>query len=421
MAESTFENFPVTELRRLVENEWARLHDDKQRMKARLRDEFPEWELQVHVLSVGLDIGASSTPSSGQLRQSMALEASRLSQLLVARYGLQEQAARWSVAAWGYALGRWSAQAVSSAITAGSANQWLAELDRQEQAGVIQAPPPRPTVGPTVYTEVDQTPTAGGQVQPVAPVAGQYGSAAATIADSVPAGSLADVATPTGERLHAEAAPNVVEPPSTAAGPPQRVPISHRSRRWIVPAGVGAALIVVAGAIAAIIISTSSAGAVKPVWAAAAGQVNSQPVVAQGFAFVGTGSSVKAFRIADGRLLWTKADPDGRPPFLTTGGGGLYAVNGNRIYRLNMHNGSIEWRFRTQGLRSDSLEPPAYGDGLVFTPANRNNRLYAVRATTGAYVTYIFSAARVLLFYEPTVGDGKVFMPQHFTSKPPGQ
>ena len=420
----TFADFPITDLRRLVETDWARLHDDKLRAKARLRDEFPEYELQVHVLSVGLEIGAASMPAADGGRQSLAIEAGRLAQLLVSRYGLQEQAARWSVAAWGYALGRWSVEAVSSALTAQSTDRWLSELDRQEQAGVTEGPQ---TVGTGPTVGVDRPSPRAPKVPPQngPPQAHPYASAALTQQESavhqtpIPAAAEAvQVAPAVAAGVAAQPVIPATPPVDMPVAPPPPKPSGHR--KLFTRIGIGFLVLLLAFIGLGILGELVGTG-VQPIWTASVGSPNSGVVTTGNMAFVGTGSNVKALLLSNGHVQWTQPDPDGQPPFVTAGPNALYVANGNRLYSMNPSNGAVGWRFKAHGMQSVSLAPPVYGSGLVMSPANANNRLYIVRSSDGAYVTYIYQSLLELLFYEPAVAGQTVLIPEHYTAGAGGQ
>ena len=114
----SFQTFPLQALRDLVQKDAGLAQRNKRQARALLKDEFPEYGLQVEVLSAGLETDVPTSLRTAAERRALTIEAGRLAQVLVSRYGFQEYMARWSIAAWAFALGYWDEQAVSSTLTA---------------------------------------------------------------------------------------------------------------------------------------------------------------------------------------------------------------------------------------------------------------------------------------------------------------
>jgi hypothetical protein len=156
----TFQAFPIDALRVLVETDADILRRNKRQARALLNDEFPGYGLQVEVLAAALETDVPSSLTSASERRTLAIESGRLAQNLVSRFGFQEYMARWSVAAWAFALGLGDEKAVSSTLTidqptaggetVGASGLSAGTIDRVEIAsppaaidgGVAPPPPP---------------------------------------------------------------------------------------------------------------------------------------------------------------------------------------------------------------------------------------------------------------------------------------
>ncbi len=119
----TFPTFPIHTLKELLQKDPELVRRNKRQARALLGDQFPEYALQVAVLSGGLEINVPDALKSAAERSALTIEAGRLAQALVSRYGYQEYIAHWAIAAWAFALGYWDEQHVSSTLMAQKAHE----------------------------------------------------------------------------------------------------------------------------------------------------------------------------------------------------------------------------------------------------------------------------------------------------------
>jgi hypothetical protein len=112
----TFQSFPIEELRLLVQRDPSFARRDKRRTRALLKDEFPEYALQVELLSAAVDLEIPLSLEAAERRNTLSIEAGRLAQTLVRRFAFQEYMARWAVAAWAFSLSYLDEDAVSSTL-----------------------------------------------------------------------------------------------------------------------------------------------------------------------------------------------------------------------------------------------------------------------------------------------------------------
>ena len=171
----TFQTFPIDGLKRLVGRDADILRRNKRQARALLKDEFPEYGLQVEVLAAALDMDVPSLLTSAAERHALSIESGRLAQILVSRYGFQEYMARWAVAVWAYALGLWDEKAVSTTLaadrpmsgaeTAGTSGAAAATID---QPGNTPGHVPTGNMGPPSppLSSSSQQRPAGGPTQP---------------------------------------------------------------------------------------------------------------------------------------------------------------------------------------------------------------------------------------------------------------
>jgi outer membrane protein assembly factor BamB len=411
--DSSFETFPVEDLKLLVEQGTGLLKVDRRRTRALLKDQFPEYQLQIHVLSTALDTDVPSALLSAAERRALPVEAGRLTQMLISRYGLQEYVARWAVAAWGFAVGIWPSKAVSDSLIVGGPAHWAVSAD---------SPGPAPTAGdwaPSAAVTVGQEdlPEGGTGGSPYPP--SHLQTDPATAAD-VPANGGGQPRNDPAAGHHVDAPvpipvvdsqvrdQHVEKSPKAETGS-----TSRRNLVWVLPVGLLALAVAAVGAVFAL---SSGSGGVHPIWTASVGTPNSAPVFADGSAILGTGTSIKAFRPSDGHVVWTTTDSDGKPPYLGTDGTDLFIANGLNLYSINGNDGSANWRakLQTDGLRSLTPAPPVVGGGLVFASANNHTRLYGVSATDGTYENYIYSPKGKSTYFQPAFSNGIVFIPEHY-------
>ena len=401
MIDSSFETFPIEDLKRLVEHGGGFLREDRRRTKALLKDEFPEHPLQIHVLSTALDTDVPSSLRSATHGHALVVEAGRLSDILMAQYGLQEYVARWAVAAWGFAVGIWPLQAVSSSLVVGGGEHWPPSLERAEEQprGAFDgwARSAAVTVGPeATHGTVTSEPS---------------GSTPEVRSDAESDAALATAAGGAAARAPAQTADNN-QAQQRSQPKAERKP--KRAIWWLLPAGVVLVAIAAGGAYAA---THMGGGGVRPIWTASAGAPNSSPVFASGLVVLGSGTSLNAYSVTDGIKAWSATDPDGRSPFLSSDGRTLYVANDRQMYSINGSDGSANWTatLKAKGLRSVSPTPPTIGSGLVFVAANNNTRVYGVSSSTGTYENYIYSPKGTSMYFQPAASQGLMLIPEHIS------
>ena len=416
MIDPSFQTFPVEDLKRLVQEKAGVTADDRRRTKALLKDEFPEHQLQIHVLSTALDTDVPATLSASAQRHALPVEAGRLTQMLIDRYGLQEYVARWAVAAWGFAMGLWPMAAVSSSLVIGGAAHWSAAAEVAQPAPVLDpadwAPSAAVTLGAEAPAESEHPGAPARPVREVAP-----GNA---VTDPQPANGVDAAGRKAGGgRQPAGGGVDLAPEPEarTPSQPPSStIPNRTASRRpWLVilPVGLVIIALIAAGAVYAL---TSVGSGVHPVWTQSIGIPTSPPVVAGGLGAVGTGSTINAFHPSNGTTAWSQTDPDGKSPFLSSDGNALYASNGQELYSVTGSDGSSIWResLHSNGVQSLTLAPPVVGSGLVFSSANSYARVYGVSSSDGVYQNYIYSPKRTSTYFQPAVANGAVYIPEHY-------
>ena len=153
----TFLTFPIEALRGLAVSDPELIRRNKRQARARLKDQFPEYALQTEVLAAALEADAPVSLMAAAERRALPIESGRLAQMLVSRFGFQEYMARWSVAAWAFALGLMDEEAVSSTLTI---NEPATGPERAEQA---LAPSGAETLGDGTVPPAAGT---GGGIQP---------------------------------------------------------------------------------------------------------------------------------------------------------------------------------------------------------------------------------------------------------------
>jgi outer membrane protein assembly factor BamB len=102
-------------------------------------------------------------------------------------------------------------------------------------------------------------------------------------------------------------------------------------------------------------------------------------VVADGLVYIGSydgGGSLSAFDGATGDLVWNVAEPLWVP---AVSDGVAYAGGEGVLVALSASTGSELWRFALQGVPV----APAVADGIVYVPAENDQRVYALEAASG--------------------------------------
>ena len=103
-------------------------------------------------------------------------------------------------------------------------------------------------------------------------------------------------------------------------------------------------------------------------------------VVADGIVYLGSydgvGGSLSAFDSATGGLVWTVAEPFFAPAISN---GVAYAGGEGVLVALSASTGSELWRFELQGV----VRAPAVADGVIYVPAEGEQRVYALEAASG--------------------------------------
>jgi hypothetical protein len=107
----------------------------------------PSTACRFGVLAAGLEIGVPESLKGAGEQGALTIEAGRLAQMLVSRYGHQEYIARWAIAAWAFALGYWDEQHVSSTLTVAEPSPEPKRAVDDTRAGEMVAATPTPPVG----------------------------------------------------------------------------------------------------------------------------------------------------------------------------------------------------------------------------------------------------------------------------------
>jgi hypothetical protein len=169
VVDPTFPTFPIHTLRSLTEKDPELVRRNKRQARALLSDQFPEYALQVAVLSGGLEMNVPDALKRAAERGALTIEAGRLAQALVSRYGYQEYIARWAIAAWAFSLGYWDEQHVSSTLMAEKTPEKKAAaptLGASPAAGAGQDAPDRQVVGEALDSHEKAPPPSDAPEQP---------------------------------------------------------------------------------------------------------------------------------------------------------------------------------------------------------------------------------------------------------------
>jgi len=118
MIDPSFLTFPLDKLGDLRTRTPDLLEGDMRRTRALFNDEFPEYPLQVELLSSAAYSNVPAALAAAGQQGGLTIEAARLSHMLARRFGFQDYMARWAVAAWAHTLGLSDEEAVSSTLTA---------------------------------------------------------------------------------------------------------------------------------------------------------------------------------------------------------------------------------------------------------------------------------------------------------------
>lgn len=147
LVDPTFLAFPIDALKSLTERDPELVRRNRRQGRALLGDHFPEYGLQVGVLAAALEVGVPEALKGAAERGALTIEAGRLAQMLVARYGYQEYIARWGVAAWAFALGYWDEEHVSSTLTVAEPVEPKRTVDETRTGETLGAAPAPPVDG----------------------------------------------------------------------------------------------------------------------------------------------------------------------------------------------------------------------------------------------------------------------------------
>ena len=140
-------------------------------------------------------------------------------------------------------------------------------------------------------------------------------------------------------------------------------------------------------------------------WSIQTSAAISSPTVAGGKVFVG-GTSVEAHDLANGALLWSTPLPENTVASVSAKNDRLFAVGGHFVYSLDAETGAIVWQ---KNIDVFQVSSPAIANGMVYVGDFSSGFVYALRAGNGS-VAWKFDTQGGLPDSSPAVVDGVVYI-----------